>query len=211
MSDATPPLGPTDPARREADREPLEKVVRLGSAEVRVLAHPLRARLLSALRTGGHATATELARRLGTNSGATSYHLRRLAEVGLVEEDAGRGTARERWWRSVHSSSTWNEVEFADGPDDRAAADWLLRHYVRNVVRWIDDWIEQRDAWPVAWRRAADQSDYQLVLTPEGLEAMSAELHDVIRRHRREVDPTLPGAERVTVVLHSFPMPEPRP
>ena len=52
--------------------------VRLDASALRVLAHPLRSRLLSALRRGGPATATELAKTLGTNSGATSYHLRKL-------------------------------------------------------------------------------------------------------------------------------------
>lgn len=181
-------------------------MIRLGSAEIRVLAHPVRARLLSALRLDGPATATGLATRLGTNSGATSYHLRQLAEVGLVEEDPGRGTARERWWRPVHGSSRWNEVEFADDPDDRAAADWLLRHHTRTVTNWIGDWLDERQQWPEAWRRAADHSDYQLHTTPEGLQALNDELHDVIRRHKARWDTANAGTERVTVLLHGFPL-----
>ena len=49
-----------------------------------MLAHPLRSRLLDELRLSGPATATTLAAVLHTNSGATSYHLRKLAEVALV-------------------------------------------------------------------------------------------------------------------------------
>ena len=59
--------------------------IQLDAEAVRVLAHPLRSRLLSALRLHGPATATELADRLDTNTGATSYHLRKLESVGLVE------------------------------------------------------------------------------------------------------------------------------
>ena len=59
--------------------------LRLDAQAITVLAHPLRSRLVSTLRIGGPATATALARALDTNSGATSYHLRRLAEVGLGE------------------------------------------------------------------------------------------------------------------------------
>ena len=66
---------------------PDPRSVRPDSRQLRVLAHPLRSRLLGALRHGGPATATALAARLGTNSGATSYHLRQLAEAGLVEDD----------------------------------------------------------------------------------------------------------------------------
>ncbi|MDN5857227.1 MAG: helix-turn-helix domain-containing protein [Pseudonocardia sp.] len=70
------------------------------SAEVRALRHPLRKRLLRALHRNGPATATALAKALGENTGATSYHLRRLAEHGFVEDDPERGRGRERWWRT---------------------------------------------------------------------------------------------------------------
>jgi DNA-binding transcriptional ArsR family regulator len=49
----------------------------------------------------GSATATSLARALDESTGQTSYHLRQLERHGLVEEDAGRGTGRERLWKSV--------------------------------------------------------------------------------------------------------------
>src|SRR4051812_49756154 len=72
--------------------------------------HPLRARLLTALRMNGGATATALARELGTNTGATSYHLRKLASVGLVEETEG-GRGKERWWRAeIGRAHVWTPV-----------------------------------------------------------------------------------------------------
>ena len=52
-------------------------------ATLRALTHPLRTRLLGALRVDGPATASELGRRFGESSGATSYHLRRLARLRL--------------------------------------------------------------------------------------------------------------------------------
>ena len=184
--------------------------VELGSAQLKVLAHPLRSRLLSALRAYGPATATALAQQLNTNSGATSYHLRQLAEVDLIEEDPGRSGGRERWWRSAHEFTSWTESRFEDDPDDRAAADWLMRHMMRLKTRWVEDWIEARREWPAAWRDAADQSDYEFSLTPEELAALNAELHEVINRHRAQADATRPDAEQCAVLLHSFPMPEPR-
>ena len=80
-----------EPGTRPAPRE-----VRIDHRQVRVLAHPLRMRLVGALRVKGPATATTLAELLNTNTGATSYHLRQLAEVGLVVEDPDRGTGRQR-------------------------------------------------------------------------------------------------------------------
>lgn len=69
----------------------------MSAAELRVLAHPLRIRLLQLLREGP-STASELGRRLGESSGATSYHLRALHRAGMIEEDERRND-RERWWR----------------------------------------------------------------------------------------------------------------
>jgi len=90
--------------------------MRLDAAALKVLAHPLRSRLLGALRRGGPATATELARALGTNTGATSYHLRRLEAVALVA-DTGDGEGKRRLWRAATESHQWTVSEFA-GDDD---------------------------------------------------------------------------------------------
>jgi DNA-binding transcriptional ArsR family regulator len=183
-------------------------VARLDSKRLRVLAHPLRMRLLGLLRIDGPATATALARRLGTNSGQTSYHLRQLADVGLVEDDAERGNGRERWWRAAHGGTAWSSADFRDDPDDRAADEWLAGHLARTHARWFQDWLDARPESPKEWIDAADQSDYNLRLTPQRARAMAAELHEVVERYRDEDDPD-PAAERVTVILHSFPHPEP--
>lgn len=185
-------------------------VLRPDGAQLRALAHPLRSRLLGALRFHGPATATQLAARLGTNSGATSYHLRQLADVGLVEDDAERSTARDRVWRSAHDSTSWHSTDFDDDPDARAADDWLVRHQASTSSHWLDDWLSARHEWPKEWREAADQSDYHLVLTAAGLQALMGELHAVVRRHLDAEDPSAPGAERVTLLLQAFPSPERR-
>src|SRR5689334_11065173 len=87
------------------------------AAALEALAHPLRGRLLGLLRADGPATASGLAEKVKESSGVTSYHLRKLAEVGFVEEEAGRGTKRERWWRAVHTSTTWSPSDFLGNPE----------------------------------------------------------------------------------------------
>jgi DNA-binding transcriptional ArsR family regulator len=65
--------------------------------QLRVLAHPLRLRMVSLL-TGAPFSATELARELGISQAAASYHLRQLHGAGvisLLEVRAKRG-GRER-------------------------------------------------------------------------------------------------------------------
>src|SRR4029078_2960721 len=82
-----------------------QRDVLLDARNLRGLAHPLRLRLLGALREGGPSTATLLAARLGESSAATIYPLRQLEAYGFVVEQAGRGRGRERWWRSAHRST----------------------------------------------------------------------------------------------------------
>jgi DNA-binding transcriptional ArsR family regulator len=191
-----------------ADDSDETRVLHPDTRQLRALAHPLRARLLGALRFHGPATATALAARLGTNTGATSYHLRQLADVGLVEDDVERSNARDRWWRSAHDSTSWRSDTFDDDPDARAAEDWLLRRQAHLAGTWLDDWLSARHEWPTDWRAAADQSDYHLTLTAAGLRDLMEDVHAVVRAHRAAANPARPGAERVTVLLQAFPSPE---
>jgi len=186
------------------------RVLHPTGAQLRLLAHPLRSRLLGALRFHGPATSTALAARLGTNSGATSYHLRQMAEVGLVEDDPEHSNGRDRWWRAAHDATSWRSTDYDDDPDAKAADDWLLRRQARLYSDWLHDWLESRDEWSAAWRDAADQSDYHLDLTAAGLRALMDELHAVVAKHRDAPADPDPEAERVTLLLQSFPSTERR-
>lgn len=64
---------------------------------LRVLAHPLRLRMLSLL-TGAALSATELGRELGVSQALASYHLRQLHRAGVIElaEVRPRRGGRER-------------------------------------------------------------------------------------------------------------------
>lgn len=171
---------------------------------LRVLAHPLRSRLLTALRMQGPATATALARELDTNTGATSYHLRKLASVGLVEEtEDGRG--RERWWRASTASHEWRERDLAGDPDAEAASDWLRRHYFHGFAERYERWLDAAAGEPVEWRDAADSGDAEIRVSPEHLREFAAELMTLIGRYR-EPSPDDPRARRVAVYFHTFPV-----
>ncbi|MBE1488944.1 ArsR/SmtB family transcription factor [Plantactinospora soyae] len=186
--------------------------VRLGGAQIRVLAHPLRARLLVALRADGPATATGLAQTLGTNSGATSYHLRQLADAGLVVEEPDRGAGRQRWWRAAHQLSSWSASDFDDNPDARAAADWLHRYALRTHADQAERWVAGQHRYPAQWRDAASLSDFLLRLTPAQLRQLNDDLYAVVDRYRHtfpaidtpaEADD---GTEQVLLYFHSFPV-----
>lgn len=184
-------------------------ILRLDPRGLKVLAHPLRSRLLTALREFGPATATALAERLGTNTGATSYHLRKLASVGLVEEtDEGRG--RERWWRAATEMHGWTEHDVASDPDAQAATDWLRRYYLASFVERYGAWLDDQAAWPLAWQDVAGSSDYALRLSPVGLAAFQAEVEALLQRFRGDPADGAPydveGEEIVQIYLYAFPL-----
>ena len=165
------------------------------------LAHPLRSRLVTALRHGGPATATALARTLGTNSGATSYHLRRLEEVGAVAE-VGGGSGRERVWATVELPTP---QEVGDSVDSAAALQWLERDYVQHAAEQTDRWLDASPRWPAAWRREAGTRDAMVLVTAEQLGALRAELAEVLARYRRTGQGN-PNAKRVVVYTTAVPL-----
>lgn len=189
---------------RGMEATPTLTTIRLDARALQALAHPLRSRLLTALRIDGPATATDLARALDTNTGATSYHLRRLAAFGLVEEsDGGRG--RERRWRAASDAHAWTERDIAGDPDAEAASDWLRRRYVQTFVEGYERWLEIQRDWPLDWRAAADSFDAAVRVTPAQLEALVAELAQVVGRYR-DPSPDDPDAKRVELYVHALPI-----
>lgn len=177
--------------------------VRLTHESVTVLAHPLRSRLLTALRRDGPATATELAAELHTNTGATSYHLRRLEAVGLVA-DTGEGVGKRRLWRAATDMHSWDRSDFADDPDADQAVSWLVRHYLHQVAERYEGWLDREAEWPMPWRDAAGMGDYLVHVTADQLAAMTRELEEVYRRWHRAGEGD-PDARDVSVAHIAFP------
>ncbi|RLV66975.1 ArsR-family transcriptional regulator [Streptomyces sp. CBMAI 2042] len=176
---------------------------------LRTLAHPLRIRLLNALREFGPATASGLGERLGESSGATSYHLRQLAEGGLVEDAPELGKGRERWWRSVHEGSVFESADFlthAD-PEVRGAIDVVMHEVATTHAQELNTWLGTMGEWPQEWRRSSDMSDFKLRLTPELARELSQKLHAVAESYRGRVPEGTEGSAVVRTHLHVFPRP----
>lgn len=196
------------PPADSADPNPVN-TVNLDARSLRGLAHPLRLRLLRALRDGGPSTSTQLAGRLGVSSGATSYHLRQLAAYGFIAEDQALGSGRERWWRALHQRINYRSEDF--GPDAAELSEVFLRAAVamqdEELQRAIDEWATL----PLAWRRASRLSELPLRLTPDELSRMNDELSAVIDRYRQD-DPELatqapPGSAPIMVQVRAFRRP----
>ena len=183
--------------------------VHLTGRQIQVLAHPLRIRLLGQLRRDGPATATTLAGALATNTGATSYHLRQLAEAGLVAEDDRPGSGRQRLWRALHQLSSWQRSDYPDDPDAVAAVDWLEAHQLRILVDRIETWHTVAHGEPPQWRDVAGMGDYALTLDPEQLRDLQADIEDLVERHqaRASANPR-PGARPVMFFYAGVPFVE---
>ena len=80
-------------------------------------------------------------RRLGTNSGATSYHLRKLEAVGLVA-DTGEGEGKRRLWRAATDFHSYYPSDFAGDEDSETALNWLARDYVRHFSTQAERWVD---------------------------------------------------------------------
>jgi DNA-binding transcriptional ArsR family regulator len=179
------------------ERSPADDTLRLDSAALAVLAHPMRSRLLSELRLHGAATATELAERLATNTGATSYHLRKLESVGLVL-DTGTGAGKRRVWDASTRRHGWQPSDFAGDDEAEQSLAWLHRHYVAQLARRAEAWFDVERTWPAEWRDVLGYGDASVTVTPEQARAMREEIEALVRRYD-EVGKDQPGAERLLI------------
>lgn len=178
--------------------------IRLDAAAIKVLAHPLRSRLLTALRRNGPATATELADQLDTNTGATSYHLRKLESVGLVE-DTGEGEGKRREWQAASRSHSWAASDFAGDEDAETSLGWLTRDYVRSAGERMLQWLDAEHGWPQDWRDAMGISDDVVEVTPAQADQLLEEMLAVLVRYR-DAGAGDPAARQVSVGLTMHPV-----
>jgi DNA-binding transcriptional ArsR family regulator len=171
---------------------------------LKALGHPLRQRILRELHRDGPATATSLAAVLGENTGATSYHLRRLAEHGFVEDLPERAHGRVRWWRArpqdirflprseltADAQVALDELTRVGTAEDEAALA-RFQHRRGDMGRWGDALLFSRGA---------------LRLTPGELLAFWEEYLALLGRYRTDDQADGPGeARRVLVRFLAFP------
>jgi DNA-binding transcriptional ArsR family regulator len=128
----------------------------MGAAQLRALAHPLRLELLQVLSAEGPATASQLGRRLGESSGATSYHLRALHRAGMVE-DAEQRNGRERWWQRVPErlmipNSVPPRASDEERLDLQAAHAQIESILVERDEKALQRWTEIRYDLPLDWQ-----------------------------------------------------------
>lgn len=178
-----------------------------GPAALKALTHPDRLKMLGILRLEGPQTSTTLAKRLGLNSGATSYHLRQLAQHGFIEADEARGNKRDRWWKAQHESTLLEPSEAQPG-EELDAAMAMIQSVVTHHAAATQRAHEAFARLPQDWKKAQTFSDYTIALSPEAAQALMAEIHERLMAAKAEAPAPgedLPeGWKPFTIHVHGF-------
>jgi DNA-binding transcriptional ArsR family regulator len=144
---------------------------------LRAVAHPVRLGILEQLTVHGAMTATELADRLDETPSNCSWHLRKLAEHGFVEE-AGGGTGRKRPWQAVNQGLVWGDAD--ESPELARAGDALNQIMIeRAMVRYGASQARRREESP-PWQEASTVSQSMQWLTAEELNEINLAVRDLM-------------------------------
>jgi DNA-binding transcriptional ArsR family regulator len=170
----------------------------LNAAQLRALAHPLRLQLLQVLHVEGPATASQLARRLGESSGATSYHLRALHRAGMVEE-AEQRNGRERWWqrpaeRVLIPNSVPADATETERAELRAAHAQIESILVDRDEQAIGRWTEIRYELPLEWQDSQWIGNFRMWASADEVRAFVAAVLELAQPLRKP--PESEGSER---------------
>lgn len=175
---------------------------------LKALAHPLRLRLYRALYQARTATASQLADQVDEAVSLVSYHLRKLAAHGVIEEaDRQSADGRERWWQVALSSFSVRDQDFRDAPERAATYSAFTRLAFREHVELYERYLDEQSAWEEKWRSAAFSSRYLARLTADELRQASEELGEVLKKWQEHADaaPDTEGRENVVLSLYGFP------
>ena len=173
---------------------------------MRALAHPERLAILTFLLSGPPRTATECSHEVDASASACSYHLRELQRFGFVERAEPTGDGRTRPWRAT-------AVGFSVGNDwtDRSPAARAARHAVTEAdlnenLRLVRRFIEASEELDSEWKAALEFHTYGLILTPEELEELNAQIRQLLKPYRSGERSDAPDdAAAVHVVYQAFP------
>jgi DNA-binding transcriptional ArsR family regulator len=175
---------------------------------LKALAHPLRANLYRALSLARVATASQLADEAVS---LVSYHLRKLAEHGLIEEaEPQSADGRERWWQPSSDGVTIRDADFGDAPEKAAAHTAATRLFHDQRADLYRRYLDERAAWSAEWKSASQDTESWLRLTPAELAAFGEELLALLRKYDEkgraaEAAGDTEGRENVALHVYGFP------
>jgi DNA-binding transcriptional ArsR family regulator len=167
----------------------------------KAMSHPLRREMLRYLGQHRTASSTTLAQALGESTGTTSYHLRVLADAGVIEEVPGQTNGRERWWRAV--SVDLREPDYDSlSEQDRAALDEWRASQIPDELALVSRFVRDvRKHGP--WARASRAGGYY---TAEDLDAFFNDYIALVHKYGHNAEDAPPGARPMQ--LRMFYLPE---
>ncbi|AQS70066.1 transcriptional regulator [Streptomyces pactum] len=178
---------------------------------LKALAHPLRMQLYRRLCVARTATASQLAQQVDEAVSLVSYHLRQLAEHGLVEEaEPQSADGRERWWRPASQTVSIRDENFRDAPERVAAHLAATRLFHEQRAGMYRRYLDERPAWGPEWNSAAPDNESLLRLTPAELAELGAELLALAQKYDEkgraaEAAGDTEGRENVALHVYGFP------
>lgn len=178
---------------------------------LKAFGHPLRMKLYRALFITRRATASQLAEQVDEAVSLVSYHLRRLADHGLIEPAEGEGNdGRERWWQPASKGLKFYDEDFSDAPEKAATHAAVGRLAFDQHIELYRGYLDARQSWSQEWRSAASSSEYLTRLTADELAALTREMQEVIDRYEemgrsRDAEGDAEGRENVALHLYGFP------
>ncbi|WP_330279609.1 helix-turn-helix domain-containing protein [Streptomyces sp. NBC_00569] len=175
---------------------------------LKALAQPRRQQILQHLTLHGPATSAMLARDLGLNTGATSYHLRELARYGFAEESSTQGRSvggRERWWRAVPGDRRF-PPRSRQNIETRLVMD-ELNHLSYAADLELFEQLQRQGQDLGEWADAFPYSRGTIRLTLPELRTFFEEFIALLNRYTRPDSETPDGARTVLTRLLAFPAP----
>ncbi|MEW2291630.1 helix-turn-helix domain-containing protein [Streptomyces sp. NPDC006743] len=192
-----------------SDRERDRRIKDLGT--LKAIAHPLRMNLYRALTVARTATASQLAEQVDEAVSLVSYHLRKLAEHGLIEEAEPQTTdGRERWWQPASDGVSIRDEDFSDAPEKAAAHTAASRLFFEQRADLYRRFLDERAHWPEVWTKASDSSEWLLKLTPDELTELSRRMYDLVREYEERGRAATAAGDtdnRENVAVHTYGFP----
>lgn len=171
------------------------------------LAHPLRRRIMDAIKVDGPSTASMLAERTGQAVANISHHLKVLAGCDLVVEapELARDR-RERWWRLGSPGLRWSNADFESDPSTQAVADAARSLNLDRHMGLVRTWYAASEEEHAAWGEGPFSTDKWLRLTPDELAELGQQIIGLLAEWRdREVPDD--GQPREPVFMFAYGVP----
>jgi DNA-binding transcriptional ArsR family regulator len=166
----------------------------------KTLTNPVRRRILDYIGHHREANSTSVAKALGESTGTTSYHLRKLADLRLIEEIPERSAGRERWWRLLPVDHVMAAPGDRTPEEEAALREWNSQRLSTDIELYIRALAEYDG--PDGWVHGQRTGTW---MTREDVLAFREEYLGLLRKYGHSEDEALPGARPMAIRLTRAP------